>query len=75
MLAVHRRDDNISTEKRTHPFCALTKDISEEERAGITGHFGVLTWKKGSKRSYSRSNPAAIQDVFPGDRAEVGDIG
>ena len=33
ILTVHNRDDNASKGEHTYSFCALTEDISEEERA------------------------------------------
>ena len=31
-------------EQWAYPVCAFTKEISEEECAEITSHFGILTW-------------------------------
>jgi len=42
MVAVRNADDNVSTEKHAYHFCALTEDISEEERAGVTDHLRIL---------------------------------
>ena len=71
MLAVHFSVNNFPLEKYTYPFCVLTKDISEEQCAGIASQFDIYGLKQNQS---SRSDSATVQYVVLRYCAEEGNI-
>jgi hypothetical protein len=41
VLTVHIPDEDDSAKRHAYPFCSLTEDVSEEERAEVANHFDV----------------------------------